>query len=631
MNLFDFWSSFRGRWPEEGIEAVRKFVPAGDKDGYVFPIEGEGRLYVGGHTYYQKVNRDSSEGVLSLGCPQHSFSLRRLFYCDYFPDRLCVEIYDHRDGMLNILPFDDLAREDKYEFINELLMFDDHVIKRIEHYNDSLPNKELHNVRGDKYSVDSFVLTIKREAGLFADIKVYQTLTTSSAARTVIEIPGKLRGMEGVNKIVVESDKEKEHIRWVYLYGNLREDEDNTIPRRLFKEYSVFLQFINKDAGEQILQYRVIENHLNSIEIDALRHYITHLKKEYKGLFRLDIEEVFNDVFSANTIVVKHPYFSSALAYLPAQFKEDFSKRLLDDIPLSNSELDLNKLTRLFGEIVQNRLTTLPYYRHYCVILNLLNSELRNHIKHDAVDHLSGKSVFYTDEEPDYSTSGEIVIHSSERYGKVGVTNLTGRIGITSLTINEGKLRSRIGEKCSSSLDDFANPDFNLSFLGKEPLKEFLWWGEVGSALYIPFFPNKLSKGGFRHMGVDYDIREKVPSNSFMSHIPFPQVSEKGLDRFMDQLCRQLSIPERDTTIVTENKEQDGEISTVIELPSFNHYYKTVTLTYRDRERIEGIMLSGVKLYEIANSFSGSFLGFPVTLVMQRTDSLFQNLFFRVL
>ena len=622
MNLFDFCSSIHGHWPEESIDAVRGFVPVGDKDGFVFPIKGDGRLYVGGHTYYQNLRRVPSGGNLSLCRPQHTFSLRRLFYCDYYPDRLCVEIYDHWDGILSILPFDDLAREDKYEFINELLMLDEQVIKNIDHYNDIVSNKELHIAMGDKYSVDSFVKTIKCAAGLFADLKVYQTLSRSYAARTVIEIPGKLRGMEGINKIVVDSDKEKEHIKWIFLYGDFKEDDDNTIPRLLLEEYSVFLHGIGQKDGEQRLQYYVIENHLNSIEKDAFRHFVAHLKAEYGDLFRLDIEDVFNDVFAADSAVVERPSYSSVLADLPAKFKEDFSKRLLDDIPLSNKNLDLNKLTRLFGEIVQNRLITLPYYRHYCVILNLLNSELRKYIKHDGVNHLSGTCYLYTDMEPDYSTGGEIHIESSERRGQKGVTRLT---------LNERKLRSCIGEDGSSLLDDLANPDFNSSFLGKEPLKEFLWWGEIGRTSFSPRFPNKLNERGYRYMSVEYNIRERVPSNSILNRPPSPSVSEKGLDRFMDQLCGQLSIAECEATIVTEKKEQKGDLSTVIELPNFEHYFKTIILTYHDKDHIEGIMLSGVKLYEIANSFSGSFLGFPVALIMKRTDSLFQYLFFRVL
>ena len=536
--------------------------------------------------------------------------------------------------MLSILPFDDLASEDKFEFINELLMLDEQVIKNTDHYNDSLSNKEFNELnieKGDKYSVDSFVRTIRCAAGLFADLKVYQTLSWSYEARTVIEIPGGLRGMAGVNKIVVDSDRDKEHIKWIFLYGDLKEDEDNTIPRLLFGEYNVFLHYIGQKDGEQMLEYRVIENHLNSIETDAFRHFIARLKKEYGELFRLDIEEVFNDVFSADTVVVERPDYSSVLANLPAEFKEDFSKRLLDDIPLSNSNLSLYKLTRLFGEIVQNRLITLPFYRHYCVILNLLNSELRKYIKCDGVNHLTGTCFLYADEEPDYSAGSDIQIDSYEGYGKNGVTNLDGRIGVTNLTIDEEKLRSCVGEECLSILDNLSNPDFNSSFLAAEPLKEFLWWGEVGRASFLPSFPNKLNDEGIRFIAVEYDIKERVPSNSFLNHNPSPPVSEKGVARFMDQLCKQLSLAERETTIVTENREKDDEMSTVIELPDFMHYYKTITLTYHDQEHIEGIMLSGVKLYEIANSFSGSFLGFHVTLIMERTDSLFQYLFFRVL
>ena len=99
----------------------------------------------------------------------------------------------------------------------------------------------------------------------------------------------------------------------------------------------------------------------------------------------------------------------------------------------------------------------------------------------------------------------------------------------------------------------------------------------------------------------------------------------------MDRLCRELSIEEREATIITEEKEPDGDMSTRIELPSFKHKFRTITLTYHDKDYIEGMVLSGVKLYEITASFSGTFLGFPVALAMEKTDSLFQYLFFRVL
>ena len=532
---------------------------------------------------------------------------------------------------MSILPFDDLANEDKFEFINELLELDEQVIKNTDHNNDSLSNKELHIEKGDKFSVDSFVWTIKCMAGLFADLKVYQTLSWSYEARTVIEIPGGLRGMAGVNKIVVDSDRDKEHIKWISLYGDFKEDEDDTIPRLLFGEYNVFLHYIDQKDGEQKLDYRVIENHLNSIEKEAVRHFIAFIKKEYGDLFRLNIEDVFNDVFPTVTVAEEYPNYLSVLAGLPAEFKEDFCRRLLDDIPLSSSDLDLNRLTRLFGEIVQNRLITLPYYRHFCVILNLLNSELRKYIKHDGINHLTGTCFLYADEEPDYSAGADIQIDSYERYGKKGVTNLTGTIGITHLIIHEEKLKCCVGEDCLSILDNLANPDFGSSFLAAEPLKEFLWWGSIGGASFLPRFPNKLDEDGCRFISVEYEIKERVPSNSFLNHKPSSPVSEKGVARFMDQLCRQLSIVERETTIVTENREKDGELSTVIELPNFKHYYKTITLTYHDKEHIEGVMLSGVKLYEIANSYSGSFLGFHVTLIMERTDSLFQYLFLKVL
>ena len=345
----------------------------------------------------------------------------------------------------------------------------------------------------------------------------------------------------------------------------------------------------------------------------------------------MNIEDVFNDVFSTVTIAAECPDYSSVLAGLPAEFKEDFCRRLLDDIPLSSSDLDLNRLTRLFGEIVKNRLITLPYYRHFCVILNLLNSELRKYIKHDCINHLTGDCFLYADEDPDYSAGADIKIHSFEGYGKKGVTNLAGTIGVTSLTIHEEKLWSLVGEDCFSILDNLANPDFNSSFLAAEPIKEFLWWGSIGGASFLPRFPNILNEDGSRFISGVYDIKERVPSNSFLNRKSSSPISEKGVARFMDQLCRQLSIAERETTIITENREKDDEMSTVIELPNFKHYYKTITLTYHDQEHIEGIMLSGVKLYEIANSYSGSFLGFHVALMMERTDSLFQYLFFRVL
>ena len=99
----------------------------------------------------------------------------------------------------------------------------------------------------------------------------------------------------------------------------------------------------------------------------------------------------------------------------------------------------------------------------------------------------------------------------------------------------------------------------------------------------------------------------------------------------MDRLCREVRLEERDATIITENKELDGGMSTRIELPDFKHKYRTITLTYHDKDHIEGIVLSGVKLSEIADSFTGTFLGLPVTLTMEKTDSLFQYLFFLVL
>ena len=620
MKLFDFWSSFHGRMPEIGLEALNSFIPIGDKEGFAFPIEGDGRIFVGGETFYQKPKSDSLKDILRLGRQQHSYSFRRLFYCDVFPDRLCAEIYDHWEGVLNILPFDDLAHRDRYDFINELFMLNEDAIKDIDQYNDTLTDKALCIDKSDKYTVDSFLRRVKSAAGLFADLKVYQTLTWGYEARTVIEVPGSLKGMEGVHKIVVNSDREKEHINWIFLYGDFEEDEDNTIPRLLFDEYNVFLKAIDQEDGEQRLQYFVIENHLSSIERDAFRCFISYIKKEYGRLFRLDIEDVFKDVFDADSVVKELPGYSTILANLPAIFKEDFCKRLIDDIQLSKTDLDLNELTRLFGEIAQNRLITLPYYRHYSVILNLLNSELRKYIKCDAVNHLTGSCLLYTDEEPDYSDE-DIFIDSGEGHEQKGCTMLN---------INEVKLRGIVGEECLGILNDLANPDFNSSFLAQEPLKEFLWWGEIGPANFIPGFPNELNEGGYRFISVEYPLIEKVPSNSFLSFKP-SSLAEKGVASFMDRLCREVRLEERDATIITENKELDGGMSTRIELPDFKHKYRTITLTYHDKDHIEGIVLSGVKLSEIADSFTGTFLGLPVTLTMEKTDSLFQYLFFLVL
>ena len=620
--LLDFWSSIRGCMPEVGLDALKTFVPIGDKEGFVFPIEGDGRIYISGGTFCKKPKSDSLKNILNNGLQQHSYSFRRLFYCDCFPGRLCAEIYDHWDGVLNIVPFDELARRDQYDFINELCMFNEEVIKGIDHYNDSQSNKTLRIDKSDKYSVDSFVWRVRAAAGLFADLKVYQTLTRDFEVRTVIEVPRTLRGMEGVKKIVVISDRGKEHIRWIYLYGDVTEDEDNTIPRLLLEEYSVILHGIDHEDGEQRLQYCVIENHLNSIEKDAFRCFMAHIKEEYGHLFRLDIEKVFNDVFEADSVVKELPGYTSALASIPAKFKEDFSKRLIEDIPLSNSNLDKNELTRLLGEIVQNRLITLPYYKHFNIILNLLNSELSKYLKHDAVNQLSGSCDFYTDDEPDYSTGGELSIDTGESHN---------RNGFTLLVVNEEKLRGCVGEECSYLIDDFGNPDFNETFLAREPLKQFLWWGKIGHATSSPAFPNELNDGGCRFISAEYPIKEIVISNSFLDYTHSPNNSKNGLLFLMNQLCSLLSIEEQESTIVTEGEDQNGELSTRIELPNYKHNYKTITLTYHDKNHIEAIVLNGIKLNEIANSYSGSFLGIPSALIMEQTDTLFQHLYLRVL
>lgn len=219
--------------PEEGLAALKSFIQTGDNEGYAFPIDGEGRIFVAGESFCQKQKGNNPGEILRFGRQQHSYSFRRLFYCDCFPGRLCAEIYDHWDGVLNIVPFDDLASRDQYDFINELCMLSEEVIYSIDHFNDSLTNKTLRIDKSDKYSVDSFVRRVKSAAGLFADLKVYQTLTRSNEARTVIEVSESIRGMEGINKIVVDSDREKEHIKWIFLYGDFKENEDNTVPRLL--------------------------------------------------------------------------------------------------------------------------------------------------------------------------------------------------------------------------------------------------------------------------------------------------------------------------------------------------------------------------------------------------------------
>lgn len=622
MKLYDFWSSVHGRMPEIGLDALKSFIPIGDKEGYAFPIEGAGRIYVTGDSFCQKTKSGSLIDILHIGSQQHSYSFRRLFYCDCFPGRLCAEIYDHWDGVLNIVPFDELAHRDKYDFINELCMLNEEVINDIDQYNDSHSNKTLRIEKSDKYSVDSFVRRVRAAAGLFAELKVYQTLTRDYEARTVIEVPGALRGMEGIKKIVVDSDREKEHIKWIYLYGELNEDEDNTIPRLLLEEYHTILHSIGREDGERRLMYSVIENHLNSIEKDAFRHFIAHIKEEYGSLFRLDIENVFVDVCDVDSVVKELPGYSYVLSNLPAKFKEGFSKRLIEDIPLTSSQLDINALTHLFGEIVQNRLITLPYYKHYNIILNLLDSELCKYIKHDAINQLSGSCILYTDEEPDYSKGEDILVDTVE---------INEQKGATILNINEKKLRSLVGEECLKYLDDLANPDFNSTFLAKEPLKEFLWWGDIGPASFSPDVPNELNEYGYRLISVEYPIIERVPSSSFFDFTPSAPIPEKGVASFCNILCNLLSIDECKATIITETKEPDGSMSTRIELPNFKHGYRTITLTYHDCDHIEGIVLNGIKLYEIANSFAGSFLGFPVELIMEQTDSLSQYLFFRVL
>lgn len=507
----------------------------------------------------------------------------------------------------------------KYDFRK----YSGQVIKDTDKDNGSMSDRTSHIEEINKYSVDAFVKRVRSMAVSPTDLKVYQTLSFDHEARTVIEIPGSLKEMDGVNKIVVNSDRKKEHIEWIYLYGEVERNflfaetvnkAEESIPRLLLGEYSVFLKDIDQEDDLLKLQYRVIENRLSQNEKDAFRYFIAHLKKEYEGLFRLDIEDVFNDVFVADSIVNEPPSYDSILANLPARFKEDFSKRLINIIPLSKSDLDLDKLTRLFSEIVRRRMITLPFYRHYCVILNLLNSELRKYIKHDNVNQLTGTCDLYIDEEPIYSERGEIELDSFE--GK-------GRKGHTLITVDENKLRGHIVEECSYLLDDLSNPDFNSSFLAKEPLEESLWWGEIGADSYSPVLPNELNEGGIRHIFIEYSIKEKIPSNSYIDHSPTSHTtSEKGLDRFKDQLRKELSIEESKATIITDNKNPDGCITSIIDLPNLKHYYRRITLTYHDEEHIESIKLSGVKLLEVADSFSESFLGFPVTMITRRSDEL---------
>lgn len=494
MQLLSFVYKIRGMMPEDSVLLIHELVPFGDKAGIIFPIEGKMRIHLSGDSLCNKNKSENIDLAQVLENTKYSYCLRRLFYSNIFPGELCAEVFETWDGIIHLMPFQNLSRREQFEFINQICMASDEDIDELDRNNDSCHDKALRIESSRKYSVRSFINTVKIQAGIFADIQIEESPGLSDGVITTMNLPCPLHG---IKRIVIQSDKDKQHISQLALYGNLPFGEDSAIPQRVF-DYPVFFCYKDELEGMDVIHYSVIENHLSSLERDAVCSFISVLNHKYNHLFRVDLLSLFNDILPLDTIPDDKEYYAEVRGALPNFFKESFTYRIIENIPLSNQNLDLNELKSLFGEIVQSQMTTLPLYRHLCIILNILQSNLRKYLKTENINILMGATELYFGDNPDCSDGGDIEFDSGE-----GADNH----GHTGININEDALRIHIGKDCLPLLDELSRFDINESFIAKEPLKEYLWWGRVGPAFLTPDFPNVLNECGYRFIALEYDLQ----------------------------------------------------------------------------------------------------------------------------